>query len=129
MSTPIVFVSTHKIKEGKLDDLRQFVSGGAPRIEADKSGTVAFMGYINETGTEIKFVHIFPGRKAMIDHFEGAGERSKRAWDFLDLQRHEVFGDAPEALIQRLENSTEEAGADLSLVPDFAAGYIRLASS
>lgn len=126
MSNPIVFISTHKIKDGKLVDLRRFVSEGAPRIRKDKPGTTAFLGYINEAGTEIKFVHIFPDGQAMIAHFEGVQERSENAWEFLELQGHEVYGNAPEPLIQGLIQSTQEAGADLYLAPELAAGYMHL---
>lgn len=128
VSNPIVFISTHKIKAGKLEGLRQFMAQGEPRIKADKPGTVGFLAYINEAATQVKIVHIFPDGQAMVDHFEGAEERAGNAWEFVELQSFEVFGDAPQPLIQGLEQSAAEMGADLRLAPEFAAGYLRLAA-
>lgn len=126
MDTPIVFISTHRIKQGKLDDLRQFMAQGAPRIEQSKPGTVGFAAYLDPDAGALKIVHIFPNDQAMIAHFEGAEERAGAAWEFIKLQSHEVFGPAPESLVEGLKQMAAEMDAELSLVPEFGAGFLRL---
>lgn len=41
MSEPIGFISTHKIKEGTLDELTEFYQEGTKTFEEEKPGTVA----------------------------------------------------------------------------------------
>jgi hypothetical protein len=44
MSEPIVFISTHRIKESKVDDFKQLSREITPLIEAGKPQTVFFPG-------------------------------------------------------------------------------------
>ena len=62
MSDPIVLISHNRIKEGKLDDLRQFTPEGMKLIEADKPGTLVQLAYVNEDGTEVTYIHLFANK-------------------------------------------------------------------
>ena len=53
MSDPIVFISHFKIKEGKLDALKQFAAAMIAHIKAEKLDPVAFLQYLNEDATNI----------------------------------------------------------------------------
>ncbi|MGH8945238.1 MAG: hypothetical protein ACRDVL_03730, partial [Acidimicrobiia bacterium] len=92
MADPIVFVSTHKIKEGKLDDFKQLSREITPLIEAGKPNTVFLQAYLNEEGTEVTIVHLFPDADAMDLHFQGADERTERAYEFIQPQHFEIYG-------------------------------------
>ncbi|HSM44399.1 MAG TPA: antibiotic biosynthesis monooxygenase, partial [Acidimicrobiia bacterium] len=76
MSAPIVFISTFRIKDGKLDAFKEHFGGNVPGMEASKPGTAVFYGYLNETGTQLKIVHLFPDAEAMDAHVEGVDERA-----------------------------------------------------
>lgn len=60
MSGPIVFMSHSQVKEGKLEALQGFSLEMFPVIQAEKPGTVLQYGYVNEEGTDLHFVHVFP---------------------------------------------------------------------
>ena len=127
MSEPIVFVSTHRIKEGKLEGFRQVSREMKPLLEASQPHTVFFQGYLNEDGTEVTFVWVFPDADAMDLHFQGAAERSARAYEFVQPQRFEIYGTPSD---QVLSTMRQEAGPGVDLVvkPQPMGGFIRLKS-
>lgn len=127
MGEPIVFISTHRIKEGKLDAFREYFRSGTPSIEADKPQTVAFNAFLDEAGAEVTIVHVFPDSRAMDRHFEGAEKRSKRAYDFLEPKSFEVYGSASEEALDMLRQATE-LGVDLTVKPENIGGFLRLSS-
>ena len=46
MSEPIVFISHFKVKEGKLEGLKQHAKMMMELIKAEKPGTLAFLQYL-----------------------------------------------------------------------------------
>jgi quinol monooxygenase YgiN len=92
MSGPIVFISHFKVKEGKLEGLKQHAQMMIELINSEKPGTVAFLQYLNEEGTELSIVHVFPDADAFDRHGEGAMERAKVAFEFIELIGREVYG-------------------------------------
>jgi hypothetical protein len=60
MFNPIVFISHFKIKDGKLDGLKQHAHMMVEHLQANKPGTVAILQYPNEDETELSIVHVFP---------------------------------------------------------------------
>jgi hypothetical protein len=127
MSSPIVFVSTHRVKEGKLDDFKQLSREMAPLLEAGQPNTVFFQGYLNEEGTEVTFVWVFPDSAAMDLHFQGADERAAKAYEFVQPQRFEIYGTPSDQVLSMMRQQTGP-GVDLVLKPQPMAGFIRLKS-
>ena len=127
MSEPIVFISSHRIKEGKLDDFKRLSREVAPLLEAGQPNTVFFQGYLNEEGTEVTFVWVFPDAEAMDLHFHGADERSAKAYEFIQPQRFEIYGRPSDQVLAMMRR---EAGTGVGLVvkPQPMGGFIRLES-
>ena len=125
MSEPIVFVSTHRIKEGMLDDLQQLFREVVPLLEAGKPNTVFWQAYLNQEGTELTIFHVFPDADAMDIHFEGADERTQRAYEFIEPERFEIYGSPSN---QALTMIRQQAGPGIDLVvkPQPLAGFIRM---
>lgn len=92
MSEPIVFISTHKIKDGKLDELTESYQEGTKMFEEEKPGTVAFLAYLTEDETELSTLHVFPDADAMDRHMKGVEARSKQAAEFLEFREFEIYG-------------------------------------
>jgi len=124
MSEQIIFISTHKIKEGKFEGLKEYTREGMKRIEEEKPGTVVFLAYTNEDGSEVKFVHVFPNKEAMEQHWEGAGDRAQAALELIEPQRFEFYGDLPEAIRDWIQG-VESRGMAVSVMPELLGGYIR----
>ncbi len=126
MSHPIVFISHSKVKEGKLEAVREFGEEVFSVMEAEKPGTVLHYGYLNEEATEIHFVHVFPDAEAMDAHMVGAAERVRNADEFIDTFEFEIYGTPSEATLTMLRQAP---GVDVVLRPDGFGGYIRLGAT
>jgi quinol monooxygenase YgiN len=122
---PIVFISRHRIKEGKLEDVRRYIRQGVGTIEAEKPRTVAFQAYLDPPGSEVRIVHVFPDAEAMDVHFEGAAERAQAAYELIEPRGFEVFGPASESALGMLRQA-ERAGVTLEVWPESVSGFLRL---
>jgi len=127
MSDPIVFISHFKIKEGKLDDVKQLSQTVSEFIEANKPGTAVFLQYINTEGTELSIIHVFPDAEAFDKHNEGAGERSSKAFEVIVPTRREIYG-LPSDQAMAILTPPEGSGITVNQTPQFVDGYIRLKS-
>lgn len=127
MSAPIVFISTHRIKEGKLHDIRELSREATPMLEKGKPETVLFQGYLNEEGNEVTFVHVFPDANAMDIHFQGAGERTGKAYEFIEPRHFEIYGTPSDQVLAAMAKEAGP-GIDLLLKPQPLFGFIRLQS-
>jgi quinol monooxygenase YgiN len=124
MSEPIVFISHFKVKEGKLDGLKQHHQKVVEQIKAEKPGTLAFLHYLNDDGTEYSVIHMFPDADAFDRHTEGAGERAKASFEFIELIRREVYG-MPSDQILAMLRPRDGSGEPFKHMPQPFGGYIR----
>jgi quinol monooxygenase YgiN len=127
VSEPIVFISHFKVKEGKLDSLKQLHQRVVEQIKADKPGTLVFLHYLNEEGTEYSVIHVFPDADSFDRHGEGAAERAKNAFEFIELTRREIYGVPSEHGLAVLR-PTDGSGITFNAMPQFIGGYIRYTS-
>ena len=126
MSEPIVFISHFKIKEGKLDALKQHTQMMIEHIKAEKPGTVAFLQYLNEEGTEQTIVHVFPDADAFDQHSVGVVERAKAGFEFIVPVRREIYGMPSEKA--KATMTIKPPGApevEFHHMPQHMGGYIR----
>ena len=86
MSGPIVFISHNAVKEGKLEGFRDAFGAVAEALDAEKPGTVVFLAFADEDGSEVSVVHVFPDADAMGRHLEGVQERMGTALEFIQTR-------------------------------------------
>jgi hypothetical protein len=60
MSGPIVFISHNAVKESKLEGFRDAFGEVGEALDAEKPGTVVFLAFADEDGSEVSVVHVFP---------------------------------------------------------------------
>ena len=125
MSEPIVFISHSTVKEGRLEDLKDFLRAGATVLEAEKPGTVAFLAYANEEGSQLSIVHVFPDADAMDLHLQGVDERAGAADEFIQTQGYEIYGTPSETVLETMRRFASTEGVSLTVRPDKAGGYLR----
>jgi quinol monooxygenase YgiN len=124
MAEPIVFISHFKVKEGKLDGLKQHHQMVVEQIKAEKPGTLAFLHYLNEEGAEYSIIHVFPDADAFDRHTEGAGERAKASFEFIELISREVYGMPSDQILAMLK-PRDGSGDTFNHMPQPFGGYIR----
>jgi hypothetical protein len=129
MAGPIVFISHHRIKQGKLESLTALVPEIWTSLKEEKPRTLLNLAYVNEDGTEVAFMHAFADIEAMQLHWQGADERAEQAYQYMEPIGFEIYGDAGDQVVEGMRSEATAAGATLTLVPEFVAGFLRLASA
>lgn len=124
MTTPIVFISHFRIKEGQLDNFRQLSETVTEQIKATKPGTVAYLQYLNAEGSELSIIHVFPDADAFDKHIVGAVERTKAAFEFIEPTGREVFGMPSDQSLAALRPPAG-SGISFSHRSQLMGGYLR----
>jgi hypothetical protein len=124
MSEPIVFISRNKIKEGKVDEFRNHYRDSIQPVIAGKPGTLAQLAYENEQVTEITIVRLFPNADALDLQIQGADERSKKTYEFIEPIGIEIFGTPNPATLEKMKKIAG-SGVAVSIYPHYIGGFIR----
>jgi hypothetical protein len=124
MSEPIVFISKQRVKEGKLEGYKQYYRQVAEQAKTNKPGTVAHLAYLNEEGTELSIIHIFPDAEAMELHMKGVDELAKKAYEYVEMLSFEIYGRPADTLLERMMQIVG-SGITLNIRPQLIGGYIR----
>jgi hypothetical protein len=127
MSEPIVFISHHRIKPGKKEELTSLTREIWSAMEVEKPRTLMNLAYVNEEGTEVTFMHAFADADAMALHWEGADQRAKRAYQYVEPIGFEIYGPAADQLVEGMRAEAAASGATVTLSPRFVGGFLRLA--
>jgi hypothetical protein len=125
MPGPIVFISHSRVREGRLDDLREFTATGAPRLKADKPRTLAFLPYLSDDGTELAIIHLFADAESFAVHLEGVPERSAVAAALIETIGFEIYGDPGPEVLGAMRRSASASGVPLRQEPELLTGYLR----
>lgn len=125
MSEPIVFISHFRVKAGQLEAFRTYFRNGAAGLQAEKPQTIAFLAYLDETGARASILHLFPDASAMDLHFEGAEERSRTAYEFLEPDGWEIYGTPSRAALGMMRERASAAGVSLVVQPENIGGFLR----
>lgn len=126
MSEPVVFISHFAIKEGTLDDLRRHSEEVIESLREDKPRTVLFLAYLDEEGTQVSFLHAFPDAASMDLHFEGADERGKAAYQYLEPHGWEIYGRPSDSAMGSMREAARRTGVPLTVLPEHLGGFLRL---
>ena len=124
MSEPIVFISRNKIKEGKVDEFRNHYRDSIQPVIAGKPGTLAQLAYENEQVTEITIVRLFPNADALDLQIQGADERSKKTYAFIEPISIEIFGTPNPATLEMMKKIAG-SGIAVKIGPNYMGGFIR----
>ena len=124
MSDPIVFISRNKIKEGKAEEFRNHYQDSIQPIYDGKPATYAQLGYENEEVTEFTVVRIFPHADALDLQIQGADERSRKTYEFIEPISIEIFGTPNPVTLNKMKKIAG-AGITVRISPYYLGGYIR----
>jgi hypothetical protein len=124
MTEPIVFISRNRIKEGKIDEFRKHYQSSIAPIFDSKPDTSAQLAYENEEATEVTIVRLFPSADALDFQIQGADERSKKTYEFIEPIGFEIFGTPNRATIEKMKKIAG-TGVFVSIYPNYRGGFIR----
>jgi quinol monooxygenase YgiN len=126
MSEPFIFIGTHRLKDGKLQDFEKSFGELVEVVESNEPRLIAFNGYSNEDGTEVAVVQVHPDAASMEFHMQVVWEHITQAYEELldETISIQVFGelsDAAREMMQQLAGS----GVPLSVKPNPLGGFTR----
>ena len=125
MSGPIVFISHNVVKDGKLEGFREAFGEVAVALEAEKPGTVVYLAFAEEDGSEVSVVHVFPDAEAMGRHLQGVQERMAKAVGFIETTGYEIYGAPSQPVLEAMRAFAEAEGVPLRVRREYLGGYLR----
>ncbi len=124
MSEPIVFISRNKIKQGMIEEFTKHYQDSIQPIIDGKPNTIAQLGYQNEEGTEFTVVRVFPNADALDQQIQGADERSKKTYEYIEPTSIEIFGIPNPATLDKMKKIAG-SGITVRISPSYLGGFIR----
>lgn len=124
MSEPFIFIGTHRIKEGKLEDFKKDFQELSELVESNEPRVIAFNAYIDDEGTEVAIVQVHPDADSMEFHMQVVREHIERAYrEFLDATTSlQVFGKLSDAALEMMRQAS---GVSPSVKPSHVGGFTR----
>ena len=68
MTEPIVFISRNRLVAGKRAEWAAAYAAAVAMIGSGKPGTAVFAAYLDESGSLVSVIHVFPDAAAMTQH-------------------------------------------------------------
>jgi hypothetical protein len=119
-----VFISRNRVIPGKLDDFKRHYHDSIRSIEDGKPGTLVQLAYLSEDAAEVVILRLFPSPEALDLQLQGADERSKAAYRFIEPASIEVHG-TPSSYAMEMMSKVAGSGIAVRIHPQFVGGFIR----
>jgi len=124
MADPIVFISRNRIKQGMLDSFIKHYRDSVPVTEAGKPETLVQLAYVNQDGTQVDVVRVLPSAEAMDRQLQGADERSKVTYRYIEPTSIEIYG-TPSSFTMEMLEKVAGSGIEVRVYPQFVGGFVR----
>lgn len=126
MSEPFIFIGTHTLKEGKLEDFKKACRELVEVVEANEPRLIAFNIYVNEDGTEATIVQVHPDPDSMLFHMQVVREHIGQAYQSVleKTKRIDVCGKPSDTALQTI-GQLAGSGVPLSVKAHHLGGFTR----
>lgn len=130
MPAPVIFIGTCTIKDGKLQDFRQFLRELFEVLEANELRALAVNAYLNGEGTEVAIVQVHPDAASIKEYWKAVHQHTGRELaHYLDAPTSaQVYGYTSDLILARTRHSAE-SGVAVSVKPEHVGGFTRLAAA
>jgi hypothetical protein len=126
MSEPFIFIGTHTIREGKLQDFKQSCGELVEVVEAKEPRLIAFNLYVNEDGSEVSVVQVHPDADSMLFHMQVARDHISEAYQSTleKTERIDIYGEPSDAVLETIRQLAG-SGVPLSVKTHHLGGFTR----
>ena len=128
MSEPLIVISTLRVNEDRLEDLKRYYKRVLKLVEANEPQLIAFHGFLNEDRTEMTSIQVHPDTASMDLHMQVLRENWDESFSeyaqMLEMISIEYYGTPPESALEM----DRESEWGLSLSPLHIAGFTRSAA-
>jgi len=129
MSQPFIWIGVHKIKEGKMEEMKRFMSDLVDLVQSSEPRMLAFNLYLNDEGTEVATVQVHPDADSMEFHMKVTGEHIAGAYEYLEeTVSTQIYGTPTERVLEMIEQIRQTAGQKetLDVLAQPAGGFTRI---
>jgi quinol monooxygenase YgiN len=113
MSQPFIYVATWRIKEGKLDEYKQFYKRLVDIVESNEPQIISFNNFLNEDQNEMTMIQVHPDAASMDYHMnvlsEHLGDAFRTVADFIEVKSIGYYGTPPDSFMASI------SGREISL--------------
>ena len=131
MSETLIYISTWRIKECRLEDFKRFIREMVEIYRTNEPQLIAFNVFLNEEETEMTSIQVHPDADSMDFHMqvlERALGEEMSDWvgraDFIEPKHIEIYG-TPSAGLLEADQPLVESGLARTVKPLHIAGFTR----
>jgi hypothetical protein len=125
MDGPFIFVGTHRIKEGKLEEFKMDALALASVVEEREPRMIAFNFFFDEDESEATVVQVHADADSMLTHMQVAREHiTKGTEELLETKRIEIYGPPNDAVLGMITQLSQE-GVPVVAKPRHLGGFTR----
>lgn len=127
MDAPFIFIGTHKVKPGKLEEFKAwFANYCETTIEPNEPRLLAFNAYADSDRNEVTVVQVHPDAESMVHHMSVITEHVVGAYaDFLEREsRWQIYGTPRAGVLELVQQMGAAESTPTSQEP--FAGFTRL---
>ena len=124
MTGPFIFIGTYRIKDDRLEYYKKICVELVDLIEVNEPRMIAFNIFINEAESRTAVHQVHPDAASMEFHMKVVAEHMANAFDYLETQSVQVFGEVSEELLDAVRQYTEP-GVPIYVLPLHAEGFVR----
>ena len=130
MDAPFIFIGTHKVKPGKLEEFKAwFADYCDTTVEPLEPRLLSFNAYANPARNEVTVVQVHPDAESMLHHLSVITEHVATAYvDFLEREgRWQIYGTPRGGVLELIQQMGGTEGPLTSQEP--FAGFTRLGAT
>jgi len=126
MAPPFMLVSNFKVKDGNVEDLRDYARSVTELIQEREPRVIAFHSFLSEDEGELSTIHLHPDVASMELHMQlqrdNWEETFSRIATMLEGVRVDFYGaKPPESAVENFRR----AGSEIGVKPTHLAGFTR----
>jgi hypothetical protein len=125
MPGPFIFIGTHTIREGQLDEFKKDCQALTELVREKEPRLLSLNFFFNEDETEVSVVQVHPDADSMLFHMQVAREHITDASEEQLLTKEiQLYGEPNEAVMGMIEQLSQ-SGTPLTVKPNHFAGFVR----
>ena len=130
MAAPFIFIGTHKVKPGKLEEFKAwFANYIDTTVEPNEPRLLLFEAYADPVANVVTVVQVHPDAESMVHHMDVITAHAAMAYaDFLERDsRFQVCGTPRVGVLELIQQMSSDEEPPSSYEP--FAGFTRLGES
>ena len=121
MAEPFIFIGTHRVKPGRLEDFKDyFTKFSANTVEPNEPRLLSFQGYSDDSD-QITVVQVHPDSESMLTHLSLIGEHVEAALtEYLEPESsYQIYGVPRGGVVTMVEQLSADRHVALTVKEPF----------